>query len=199
MSSINPSDILHFEFNKKTGQYRSVFHGWNDCLIYNNIKYKLAKYYEYDDEEEEYDYDDDYDASVMSDVSIITDVDDINHIESPAVNRYIRNYSYLENMRDQIHLQRRIKCYSILDKSIRVFKNKTQCAHLLGCSPALIYNICEGKTKTFKNEYTFIYTDDPITDIVGRKKKYTTPEQLKHAQYLYNKKYLNKIKLLNSS
>jgi len=51
----------------------------------------------------------------------------------------------------------------VVPSEFLVFKNKNQVAKYYGCSPSLIYHICEGRIKCLDKRYTFTYTDKEPT------------------------------------
>jgi hypothetical protein len=125
-----------------------------------------------------------------------------------AENRKKRDHSFLCDVRNakKNNPEQKIKSINLLNDEINVFKNKSRCATYFGCSPALIYYVCEklNYARTFGGHTTFEYTTDDVTKEVPRKihqrkvggYKYNTPEEKKEAQKESSKRYIAKIKLL---
>jgi hypothetical protein len=107
-----------------------------------------------------------------------------------------RDHSFIKKMvAERKQRERKIKSREIEGGEEKVFANKSRTARFYGCSPALIYAVCEGRAKTFGGAVTFSYTDDDITQQVPRKqhkRKYNTEEERKEARRGYAKKYREK-------
>jgi hypothetical protein len=107
-----------------------------------------------------------------------------------------RDHSFIKKMvAERKQNERKIKSCNLVSKEEKVFANKTRCARFYGCSPALIYAICEGRAKTFGGNITFSYTDDDVNQHVPRKthkRKYNTEEERKQARREYARRYRNK-------
>lgn len=119
-------------------------------------------------------------------------------------NRKRRNHDFIKDIASNAHkLKRKIKGINIETNSSNIFETKTQCAKYYGCSPALVYLICEGKNKakTFGGNIKFEYTDndpDTFTKEKPGKKKLTDEERIKRKKEANNKamkKYYHKKKL----
>ena len=113
----------------------------------------------------------------------------------------INRKEILEQIQKNAHAQKRqIKGYNLETKETHFFKSKNQASKFYGCSPALVYLICEGKNKaqTFEKRITFKYDDNEreITIIKDPRIKERTKEYLdlikekrnKYAREKYQKK-----------
>lgn len=130
----------------------------------------------------------------------------INNLQcvSPNDNKKRRNHDFLVEIRKNARKPNinNIKGINTLTKEEHIFKTKTQAGKFYGCSPGLIYNICEkkAKNKTFAGNIKFEYTiDEPnkIVPSVRIGKKYNkinkqTEEEKKEKQKLATKKYYEK-------
>ena len=103
-------------------------------------------------------------------------------------NRKKRNHDFLKNIAANArNNMRKIKGINLETKEEHIFKTKSNCAKYYGCSPALIYYICEKKNrcKTFQYKYTFEYVndDDIVVDTIVPDarigKKYNVKEKVK--------------------
>lgn len=119
----------------------------------------------------------------------------------------MENKNHLLNHSKIAHqLQKNIKVTNLKNDEIHYFKSKSQASKFCGCSPALVYLICENKNnvKTYKNTYKFEYSDisdNPesfimtiIPDPRIGKSKYT-PEEKKQRKKDQAKAYKDKKKL----
>jgi hypothetical protein len=114
-------------------------------------------------------------------------------------NRKRRNHEFLKDIGNNAHKSnnKNIKGINTTTNEQHIFKSKSQAGKFYGCSPALVYCICEGKNKakTFGGNIKFEYTDDPVNKIIPDerigKSKYT-PEQKKEKQKQNMQKYLQK-------
>ena len=107
-----------------------------------------------------------------------------------------------------LNKKRQIKATNIETGEILYFKSKNQASQYFGCSPALVYCICEGKNncKTFAKRIAFEYDDseNQVTIIKDPRIKERTPEyyerqRLKRNEHMRKyqaKKRAEKIKLL---
>lgn len=115
--------------------------------------------------------------------------------------RKTRDQSFMKKMvAERRQNERKIRSRELRNGEERVFANKSRAARFYGCSPALIYSVCEGKSKTFGGFVTFSYTDDDITEHVPRKqhrRKYNTEEEKKQARREYARRYKEKKRILN--
>jgi len=73
---------------------------------------------------------------------------------------------FREKARQAHKLRRFIKATNVIDNNVYYFKSKYQAAKYVGCSPARVYLICEGKrgSKMFNYTYKFSYVDDVEDD-----------------------------------
>ena len=103
---------------------------------------------------------------------------------------------------NEFKLKKAIVSTNIETDEKRYFKSKSQASKYYGCSPALVYLICEklNNCNTYMNKIKFEYcndlTDKEITekpDARIGKSKYT-PEQKKAKRNEYAKKYYIKIR-----
>ncbi len=114
--------------------------------------------------------------------------------------RKARDHSFIKKMvaerKDRV---RPIKSFNKNTGEKFVFANKSRTARYFGCSPALVYAVCEGKAKTFGGNIKFEYTQEEVNKIVPRKKhkcKYNTDEERKAARKQYALRYREKKKAL---
>lgn len=78
-------------------------------------------------------------------------------------------YEILNDIGKQAHKKRRhIQSFDTVTGESKVFKSKNQTANFFGCSPALVYLICEKKKgcTLFDQRYDFLYTTDEVTDVI---------------------------------
>lgn len=128
---------------------------------------------------------------------------EIDHInKSPSINslsnlrcltisehKKTRDHSFIHKMvAERKQNERKIKSVNLQTTEEKIFSNKTRTARYFGCSPALIYAVCEGRCKTLGGTISFAYTDEEITQHVPRKKhicKYNTDEERTEARKRY--------------
>lgn len=118
-------------------------------------------------------------------------------------NRKKRNHDFLNDVRkDHGKKQKTIKGINKNTKEEHIFKNKSQAGKYYGCSPALVYLICEKKQRcnSFGGNITFEYTEEKIDTIIENKRKgqkyakknKLSEEEKKERQKLAMKKYHEK-------
>ena len=118
-------------------------------------------------------------------------------------NRAKRNHDFLAGVRAaRLAPRKKIKSINLITDEILVFENKSRAGKYFGCSPALIYYVCEklNLCRTHGGYVTFEYTDDDVTKDVPRKihdrpkggYKYKTDEERKEARKEYCKRYREK-------
>jgi len=125
---------------------------------------------------------------------------------TPSINRARRNHDFLKDVRKKNIIdgtKSNIKSINIETSEEHVFKSKSACARYVGCSPALVYLICEGtnRSKTFGGKYRFEYTNDDVDVTLqngrsGKKypRKYHSDEEKKQAHKVAMKRYYHKNK-----
>lgn len=82
-----------------------------------------------------------------------------------ADNRKKRNRDFLKDIGKNAYKKTRpIKIINLETNEILKAKNKNQASKIVGCSPALVYLICEKKenAKTYMKKYTFEYLDENV-------------------------------------
>jgi hypothetical protein len=168
-----------YEFDSETGLYRKIGteiwrtgHGkpYLSCSIYS-LKNKISTTLRV------------YRAMWETFNGPILDKKEINHIDGDKMNNKLsnlrcatlqenrkrRNHDFLANVREaKNNVKKNIKSTDIETNEIRIFRSKNNCALFFGCSPALVYIICEKKnhTKLFEKKIKFEYTDDKVDTVV---------------------------------
>ena len=175
----------NYEFDSDTGYYRKVgsvewLHGscnknYLDCSIRSkkDNKQKTIRLHRAIWETFNGNIPDNYEIDHLNNDTKSNILTNLQCITMPE-NRKRRNHDFLKEIQKTARTVKKkaIKSINLENNETHVFKTQSACSRYFGCSPALVYLICEKKnnSKTFMKKYTFEYTDEAINTIVPDKR-----------------------------
>lgn len=217
MSNIKVHQVYDlYEFNAETGQYRMV--GKNDWLNGSSIPSQKYRTISIRGKETKQKVCLLHRAMWEIFNGEIPEGNEIDHIDndpnnnklsnlqciSMSENRKRRNHDFLRNIGKDAYKnnndKQNIKGTNIETSETQIFSSKTQASKYYGCSPAMVYCICEGKSKIFGGNIKFEYThEEPTTTLIGKRgRKALSEEEKKESHKKAMEKYRNKKKLESS-